>query len=128
MYYFAYCTWLEDAELRRYVPEARLVTPAVAKNHRVEFRAAGDRRDRGWCHLSNIGRAYGQETQGMVFEVDDRAGGTRPVVQSPYRFSNAEAGIHRPAPRKGEHNAEVVREWLGAEDLSPWASALVSED
>ncbi len=71
MYYFAYCTWLEDAELRRYVPEARLVTPAVAKNHRVEFRAAGDRRDRGWCHLSNIGRAYGQETQGMVFEVDD---------------------------------------------------------
>ncbi len=62
----------------------------------------------------------------MVVEVDDRAGGTRPVVQSPYRFSEAEAGIRRPAPWKGEHNAEVLLEWLGA-DTSRWAAALLSE-
>ncbi|MBI2756541.1 MAG: gamma-glutamylcyclotransferase [Chloroflexi bacterium] len=71
MYYFGYCTWLSDAELRKYIPEARFVTKATAKNHRVEFRAAGDRRDRGWCHLANKDRALGQETQGIVFDVDD---------------------------------------------------------
>ena len=90
-----------------------------------------DRRNIAWGDVRTAEEIRTQPTvqhRGMVFEVDDRAGGTRPVVQSPYRFSNAEAGIHRPAPRKGEHNAEVVREWLGAEDLSPWASALVSED
>jgi hypothetical protein len=71
MHYFGYCTWLSDAELRKYVPEARLITRATAHNHRVEFRAAGDRQDRGWCHLSNKGDAYGKQTLGLVFEVAD---------------------------------------------------------
>lgn len=89
-----------------------------------------DRRNIAWGDVRTAEDIRTQPTvqhRGMVFEVDDRAGGTRPVVQSPYRFSNAEAGIRRPAPRKGEHNTEVVREWLGAEDLSPWANAFVSE-
>jgi hypothetical protein len=72
MYYFGYCTWLHDAELRKYVPEAKFVTKAVARNHKVEFRTAGDRKDRGWCHLSNKGRALGANAQGIVFEVDDK--------------------------------------------------------
>ena len=71
MYYFGYCTWLEDAELRKYVPEARFVTKAKAHNHKVEFRAAGERRDRGWCHLADRGDVFGSEAQGAVFEVGD---------------------------------------------------------
>mgnify|MGYP000881573506 CR=1 FL=1 len=71
MYYFGYCTWLEDAELRKYVPEAKFVTKAIARNYRIEFRAADVRVDRGWCHLANKGDAFGIETQGIVFEVDD---------------------------------------------------------
>jgi drug/metabolite transporter (DMT)-like permease len=71
MYYFGYCTWLDPAELAKYFPEARLVTRAVARNWKVEFRAAGDRRDRGWCHLNNIGAAFGSDTLGLVFEVED---------------------------------------------------------
>jgi CoA:oxalate CoA-transferase len=47
-----------------------------------------------------------------VVEVDDRGGGTRPVIDSPYRFSGADSGIHGPAPYRGEHNADVLREWL----------------
>jgi crotonobetainyl-CoA:carnitine CoA-transferase CaiB-like acyl-CoA transferase len=31
----------------------------------------------------------------------------------PYRFSASEARARRPAPRRGEHNAEVLREVLG---------------
>lgn len=38
MYYFAYCTWLSDAELRKYVPEARYVTKAKAHNWQIQFR------------------------------------------------------------------------------------------
>ena len=48
-------------------------------------------------------------------EVDDRAGGTRTVTQSPYRFSNAISGIRGPAPHRGEHNDDILDEWLGAD-------------
>lgn len=50
-----------------------------------------------------------------VVPVDDRAGGTRSVVQSPYRFSHSESGVAGPAPHRGEHNEEILTEWL---DLS----------
>ena len=51
--------------------------------------------------------------RGVVAVVDDRGGGERRVVQSPYRFSDAEAGVAGPPPFRGEHNAEVLEEWLG---------------
>lgn len=53
------------------------------------------------------------EERGLLVAVDDRRGGTRPVVRLPYRFSETAAGARRPAPRRGEHNAEVLREVLG---------------
>jgi CoA:oxalate CoA-transferase len=49
----------------------------------------------------------------VVAQVDDRDGGTRPVIRMPYRFS---AGCCEPrggAAFVGEHNTEVLREWLG---------------
>ena len=66
--------------------------------------------------------------RGAIVQVDDRMGGTRPVVQSPYRFSNAESGLRRPAPHKGEHNDEVLAEWLGLDEAGRrrWAHVLVS--
>ena len=51
-----------------------------------------------------------------VTRVDDRAGGTRPVVQAPYRFSNAEAGVRAGAPHRGEHNAQALQDWLHCGD------------
>jgi hypothetical protein len=72
VYYFGYCTYLLESELRKYLPEARVVTKAKAKNHQIQFRAAGDRTDRGWCHLADRGEAFGKTAQGMVFEVDDK--------------------------------------------------------
>jgi CoA:oxalate CoA-transferase len=50
-----------------------------------------------------------------VAEIDDRGGGVRRVIQSPYRFSNATSGVRGPAPRRGESNREVLGEWLGLE-------------
>jgi crotonobetainyl-CoA:carnitine CoA-transferase CaiB-like acyl-CoA transferase len=65
-----------------------------------------------------------------VVQIDDRAGGTRPIVQSPYRFSAAESGVRRPAPWKGEHNDEVLEEWLGldAAGRQRWAGVLVRSE
>jgi CoA:oxalate CoA-transferase len=51
-----------------------------------------------------------------IVEVDDRAGGMRPIVQSPYRFSGAESGVRGGAPHKGEHTDEILRGWLGLSD------------
>jgi crotonobetainyl-CoA:carnitine CoA-transferase CaiB-like acyl-CoA transferase len=51
--------------------------------------------------------------RGAIADVDDRVGGTRPVTQSPYRFSQAKSGVRGPAPHRGEHNADVLAQWLG---------------
>jgi CoA:oxalate CoA-transferase len=53
------------------------------------------------------------EGRELLTSIDERAGGTRPVTQSPYRFSDAESGVRGPAPYRGEHNAEVLADWLG---------------
>ena len=45
-------------------------------------------------------------------EVDDRGEGQRKVIQAPYEFSNAASGVRGPAPRRGEHNVEVLGDWL----------------
>ena len=45
-------------------------------------------------------------------QVNDGAGGTRRVVEAPYEFSNASSGVRGPAPRRGEHNAGVLGDWL----------------
>jgi len=54
--------------------------------------------------------------RGMIVEIDDRAGGTRPIAQSPYRFSDAASGIRGPAAHLGEHNREVLKDWLQLRD------------
>lgn len=51
--------------------------------------------------------------RGSIVDIDDREGGTRPIPQSPYRFSAAKSGVRGVAPHRGEHNAEVLSEWLG---------------
>jgi len=48
-----------------------------------------------------------------IVDVDDRAGGVRPIAQSPYRFSQAQSRVRGPAPHRGEHNEAVLQDWLG---------------
>jgi crotonobetainyl-CoA:carnitine CoA-transferase CaiB-like acyl-CoA transferase len=55
--------------------------------------------------------------RGILRDVDDRRGGTRKMPRLPYRFSGAEVGWQRPAPLRGEHNAEVLREVLGFDEV-----------
>jgi CoA:oxalate CoA-transferase len=75
--------------------------------------------------MSAINTAWGQVRHGRdlrdqptlrhrrsIVEIDDREGGTRPIPQSPYRFSNARSGVRGPASTRGEHNGQVLDEWL----------------
>lgn len=48
----------------------------------------------------------------MITEIEDGEGQTRPVVRSPYRFSAAKSEIRGNAPRLGEHNKQVLNDWL----------------
>jgi CoA:oxalate CoA-transferase len=52
----------------------------------------------------------------LLVQVDDRRGGTRPVVRPPARFSATKNEVRGPAPRPGEHGAELLRELLGFDD------------
>jgi crotonobetainyl-CoA:carnitine CoA-transferase CaiB-like acyl-CoA transferase len=62
---------------------------------------------------------FGRERD-LLVSVDDGRGGKRDVVRMPYRFEGEDAAHDREAcdvrgaaPRRGEHNAEVLSELLG---------------
>ena len=77
-----------------------------------------DRFNIPWGHVREASDLANQPTlreRQTLVEVDDRAGGTRTVTQSPYHFSNAVSGIRSPAPHRGEHNEAILDEWLGAD-------------
>lgn len=51
-----------------------------------------------------------------ITDIDDRNGGTRPITQSPYRFSAAKSGVRGPAAHRGEHFDEILKDWLSMTD------------
>ena len=61
-------------------------------------------------------------------QIDDRSGGTRSIPQSPYRFRRNQSNVRKGAPHLGEHNDEVLHEWLGwtSADIDKVSSALVT--
>lgn len=78
--------------------------------------AAMDAMNIAWGQVRPGARLHEQPTiaaRGSIAQVDDRAGGTRPIPQSPYRFSNAASHVRGSAPHRGEHNAAVLADWLG---------------
>jgi CoA:oxalate CoA-transferase len=88
-----------------------------------ELVAALDRADLpyGWVKDSREALASPTlEARGAIARVDDRAGGVRKVIRSPYHFSTAQSGVAGPAPYRGEHNRAVLGEWLelGADQIA----------
>lgn len=94
----------------------------------AEVREAMDAMNLAWGEVRDAADVRQSPTvrhRGSVGKVDDRAGGTRPIAQSPYRFSQAEAGVRGPAPHRGEHNREALMDWLGVDEgeIAAWAAA-----
>ena len=87
---------------------------------RAKLLAALAKADLPWGEVKTTAQAFDTPTlqaRGAVQRVDDRAGGTRPVINSPYRYSQAQSGVSGPAPHRGEHNREVLQQWLSKTDV-----------
>jgi crotonobetainyl-CoA:carnitine CoA-transferase CaiB-like acyl-CoA transferase len=83
---------------------------------REALKRALEKADLAWGEVRTSANLLDSPTiaaRGVAATIDDGEGGARLVVQSPYRFSDAESGVRGRAPQLGEHNAEVLGEWLG---------------
>lgn len=81
-----------------------------------ELQPVLEQADFPWAHFNTPTQALDSPTakhRGTVASVDDRGGGTRGVVQSPYRYSSYDSGVRGGAAHRGEHNHEVLADWLG---------------
>ena len=70
-----------------------------------------------WGELRRLGGVLESPTlqhRGSVAQIDDRSGGTRPVIRSPYNMSVSGRPLPGVAPHLGEHNEIVLRDWLNA--------------
>jgi CoA:oxalate CoA-transferase len=70
------------------------------------------------AELDAAGLAWAELRDGAdVFDRGARAvrppGASRDVVAMPYQFSAATASVRRGVPRRGEHNADALADWLG---------------
>jgi crotonobetainyl-CoA:carnitine CoA-transferase CaiB-like acyl-CoA transferase len=97
---------------------------------RTSVIAALDRMNLAWGDVRTTREALALPTvqhRGTIVHVDDRGGGQRPVPQSPYRFSAADARVRGGAPHRGEHNLAVLADWLGAssKQIERWMPALL---
>ena len=71
-----------------------------------------------WADVRECGEVLESPTlvhRGSVVDIDDRAGGTRQVIRNPYRMSGTDLSDVGVAAFRGEHNVEVLDEWLGIE-------------
>lgn len=86
---------------------------------RQQMYDALDAANLAWADINTTAQAYESPTaqhRGTSVEIDARDGGVRRVPQTPYRFSHAESGLAEgaTAPHRGEHNLEVLADWLGS--------------
>jgi crotonobetainyl-CoA:carnitine CoA-transferase CaiB-like acyl-CoA transferase len=99
----------------------------AATNHILSYESfdalteALDGMNLAWGLVRQFGEeSYAQKSvgpNGILVDVEDDRGNARRTVQSPYRFSSSQSGIKsgmRP-PRRGEHNEEALKDWLGAD-------------
>jgi len=103
------------AKLRREAVQAFFATIA----DRETMARVLDEADLAYGEVKDTPTALSSPTlkeRGAVAEVSDRATGIRRVIQSPYRFSDAQSGARAGAPYRGEHNRDVLRDWLALGD------------
>ncbi len=66
--------------------------------------------------VTEAGQTTWAAERGAVVEVSDRGGGTLKLPNSPWRFSKADSGVRGVPAYRGEHNREVLRDWLQMDD------------
>jgi crotonobetainyl-CoA:carnitine CoA-transferase CaiB-like acyl-CoA transferase len=66
--------------------------------------------------VTEAGQTPWAKERGAVVEVSDRGGGTLKLPNSPWRFSKADSGVRGVPAYRGEHNREILRDWLQMDD------------
>ena len=99
--------------------------------NREEVIKALDRMNIAWGDVRSASDVQGLASvaaRNSIAEVDDRAGGKRPIPSSPYRYKHLESQVRGGAPHLGEHNEEVLKQWLGwsPEQISNVESAFLT--
>ncbi len=77
--------------------------------------AALDHANLAWGNLRQLGEVLESPTlqhRGTVATIDNRDGGTRQVVRSPYKMTASETRDPGQIAMRGEHNHDVLTEWL----------------
>ena len=100
-------------------------------SNREEVIKALDRMNIAWGDVRSASDVQGLASvaaRNSIAEVDDRAGGKRLIPSSPYRYKHLEAQVRGGAPHLGEHNEEVLKQWLGwsPEQISNVESAFLT--
>ncbi len=84
-----------------------------------------DKANLAWADIRECGEVLESPTlihRETVAEIDNRDGGTRKVIRNPYRMSATDYSEIGVAAFRGEHNAAVMSEWLGEDDLSSYSA------
>lgn len=107
----------KDGELAEKLASRRRVTTEFLRSlaDREAVIAALDEAGLAWGEVRELGEVIDSPTikhRDTVAHIDDRAGSTRPVVRTPYRMSMTDTRQVGPASFRGEHNHEVLAQWL----------------
>ena len=99
--------------------------------NREEVIQALDRMNVAWGDVrpaSDIQKLASVQARTSIAEVDDREGGKRLIPSSPYKYKHLESQVRAGAPHLGEHNKEVLEQWLGwsPEQISSVQSAFLT--
>lgn len=100
-------------------------------SNREEVIKALDRMNIAWGNVrsaSDVQQLASVAARNSISEVDDRAGGKRLITSSPYKYKYLESKVRAGAPHLGEHNEEILKQWLGwsAEQISNVESAFLT--
>jgi crotonobetainyl-CoA:carnitine CoA-transferase CaiB-like acyl-CoA transferase len=111
----------EDADIptKRSYREAAINDFLSSFETREEMYRALDECNLAWGDIKTTSQAFESPTakhRDTSVAIDARDGATRRVTQTPYRFSESDSGIEPgdKAPYRGEHNMEILQNWLGA--------------
>ncbi|MFX3657841.1 MAG: CaiB/BaiF CoA transferase family protein [bacterium] len=123
----------EDADLPTKIDARRRAARRFLEEtcaDRAAVIAAMDRMNLAWGDVRTSAGTRTSPTvrhRGSFADIDDRGGGRRQVPQSPYRYARASAHVRGGAPHQGEHNVEVLADWLEGPLADPahWGRALV---
>jgi len=82
---------------------------------RASLVAALDEANLAWGNLRNLGEVLESPTlkhRDTIATIDNRDGGTRSIVRSPYKMSASETRDPGTVALQGEHNHDVLGDWL----------------